>query len=254
MFANDIFKRFQDRIKAFGRRFQSQFQLRSFLIILLMGALLIVGHWIGRNSSPVVETEQPETKVDLSLEIAEVVRNELQRLLDTEYSWIVERSVLSTKVTPPEPERPNPTVHRNDYLENEVTEPEVEEVLSISFEKILWPANAEIVTVFGWQRHPVFNDWRFHGGIELFADSNKDVRTVLPGRVKSLETTSDGIELVIEHGSGWDTVYRAVENVNVNVGDKVNQNQVIAKVGSNSKFFFALHHENTPVDPTRYMN
>ena len=59
---------------------------------------------------------------------------------------------------------------------------------------MIWPTQGQVKVGYGWVRHPVYRDWRFHPGIELSTPMNAPVSghgwTV--ERIQSERTRVDG--------------------------------------------------------------
>lgn len=220
-------------------------------IAVIFIAIALVGTWVGGYYffSQDVAVSQPAQLPD---DFSKVVRKELQDILESDYYWVLEQPAepvihslkqVDLPVDPlPDPQLPRPEV-----------EP-VEETLSVSFERILWPVKGNIATDYGWQRHPIYQDWRFNAGIEITTNPEEDVRSVLQGRVESILPTTDGFELVIEHGSGWQSLYRGIQTISVVTGEMVKQNQAIATASQKGEMFFALIYNEEPIDPLQYMS
>lgn len=230
--------------------------LRTVIVLALMalasGWLItnyLLPYWTARwaeqiPASPTVDCTQ----------LAAAVRRELQSLMETEYAWLLELPKTQLALGPQielslEP-RPDPDQMRPDSL------PQADaavEVWAAAFEQILWPIKGEVVTGYGWYRHPVYQDWRFHAGLEFAAAGAEQIRSVLKGRVESITPAEDGFEVVVNHGSGWQTVYSGLRSVAVKIGDIVEQNQMLAHAGDDGRIFFALVYEDTPVNPMQFM-
>ncbi len=236
-----------------------------FRISVVLIFLVIVSAWVGGTFLFPVKSDPPQPVVSIPDNFRELVSKELDALLAAKYPWVLEEleveqvsvgpkdiqdlQPVSPLVDPkPEPTSPKPGTVPEDTLDRLE-----EEVLSISFDRLLWPVKAEVTTSYGWYRHPVYKDWRFNGGVALQTATNDGIRSVLPGRVETVKPGGQGYEIVIEHGSGWHTVYRDIQNVSVVPGENVNQNQIIADAGTHGNLFFALHYDRLPVDPFQYL-
>ncbi len=131
-----------------------------------------------------------------------------------------------------------------------------EEVQKNSNEKFIIPLdNYEISKKFDYFSTPN------HTGIDLKADSNSEIRSVASGKViYSGFKGSYGNFIIIEHENGLQTRYAHCAELLKNVGDTVNQGDVIALVGSTGESTGAhLHFEvadntNTQVNPELYIN
>ena len=77
--------------------------------------------------------------------------------------------------------------------------------------------------------------WQTHTGIDYSASVGESVKCVYEGVV--LEVTSDmlkGNVVKVDHGDGLVTVYGALDEVSVKVGDKLNQGDEVGKAGSSA--------------------
>ena len=77
--------------------------------------------------------------------------------------------------------------------------------------------------------------WQTHTGIDYSASVGESVKCVYEGVV--LEVTSDmlkGNVVKVDHGDGLVTVYGALDEVTVKVGDKLNQGDEVGKAGSSA--------------------
>lgn len=91
---------------------------------------------------------------------------------------------------------------------------------------------AEITDPFGWRFHPMTDRLDFHYGIDLAAEQGTPVCAVLGGTVTVSEKhESYGKYLVIEHGSGFSTLYAHCSRLLADEGDHVRAGQQIAGVG-----------------------
>ncbi len=72
-------------------------------------------------------------------------------------------------------------------------------------------------------------------GVDIAADLDTDVVAVLDGEVKDIsQDTQDGVKVVLYHSqNGLRTVYSNLsKDLNLNVGDKIKQGDVVGKVGA----------------------
>jgi len=100
-----------------------------------------------------------------------------------------------------------------------------------------------------------------HIGIDISAPTGTPVKAPADGVVMFAGWTVDGGNiLIIEHGFGFQTIYKHNERNLVQRMDKVSQGQIIALVGNTGKISSGphLHYEvwknGQPVDPAGYMN
>lgn len=77
--------------------------------------------------------------------------------------------------------------------------------------------------------------WQTHTGIDYSASLGESVKCVYEGTV--LEVSSDMLQgnvVKVDHGDGLVTVYGALDEVSVKVGDKLNQGDEVGKAGSSA--------------------
>lgn len=100
-------------------------------------------------------------------------------------------------------------------------------------EKMLMPVQGRIISEFGWRRHPVFADWRYHTGIDIGVADGTPVKAALSGKVLEVGTDRElGLYVLIEHRGDMCTKYGHLGSSSVSPGDQVAQGQSIARTGS----------------------
>lgn len=111
--------------------------------------------------------------------------------------------------------------------------------------KLPWPSRGSVVTSFGQQRNPQLNTVTENPGIDIRTTPDAEVRAVLDGLVTTITYLRGyGTIIIIDHGLGLYTVYALFGDVLVSEGQYVDQEHVIARVGSsNSLEDFRLHFE-----------
>lgn len=101
-------------------------------------------------------------------------------------------------------------------------------------QKAQWPLKGDISRDFGWQLHPVFNDWRYHPGLDISAADGTFVRAALSGRITDIYTDhKTGLTVVIVTGK-YTIGYGSLDTINVSLkkGSYVNQGDQIGTVGA----------------------
>lgn len=95
------------------------------------------------------------------------------------------------------------------------------------------PVDGVVSSKFGMRKHPLYGDRRFHYGIDIAAPVGTEVYPYQGGKVVfSGEQAGYGKSIVIDHGNGYVTTY-AHNRINlVKAGDLVDEDTVIAEVGS----------------------
>ncbi len=93
------------------------------------------------------------------------------------------------------------------------------------------PLSGEISLAYGWQFYPLFNDWRYHTGIDIAAAPGQSVTAVLSGTVvTSGEAKQTGLTVVISSGHRQ-IIYGCLSRTTLSVGQKVAQGEVIGFTG-----------------------
>lgn len=216
---------------------------RRLLITIVAGLSLILGLGIGMYRNWPVEEQPPVVNTVSQEELESAILAQVQTVIGDLYPWVLDGPVQLVMVEPPPNPQPNPTESR----------PQPELASAVSFEHLIWPVQGEVNTPFGWYRHPVYGDWRFNAGLE-FQTTSEQVRTVLAGTVRSVTSTDVDTELVIDHGSGWTSIYRSIRGINVVPGERVQQNQTIALPEGTGLVYFGLTHNNEPVNPQAFLH
>ena len=99
-----------------------------------------------------------------------------------------------------------------------------------------------------------------HKGIDIAKDLGASVNASLDGTVIKAGYNNGGYGnlIVIQHGNNMKTYYAHLNEIYVNVGDKVKKDDVIGVVGSTGNstgphLHFELRIDNQPVDPIKYI-
>ncbi len=104
---------------------------------------------------------------------------------------------------------------------------------SSATETLVLPVQGRIVSGFGWRKHPVYEDWRYHTGIDIGAPEGSPVRAALSGKVVEVGVDRElGLYVSIEHAGDLRTKYGHLGQASVSPGDAVRQGQQIGKTGS----------------------
>ena len=106
------------------------------------------------------------------------------------------------------------------------------------------------------------NQWRTHNGVDFVCEKGVAVVAIYDGTVTNVEaTTLEGTVVEIDHGNGLVAIYKGLENVVLNKGDKVTLGQKIGEIGSmmtESLDGYHLHLEMTLngkfVNPMDYLS
>ncbi len=134
-------------------------------------------------------------------------------------------------------------------------EKSVEKMTDGKDNNIKLPVYGNITSRFGVRKHPVFGGYHFHKGIDIAVPEGTDIYPIKGGKVvHSSFDKGYGYNVIIEHENGIKTRY-AHNMVNlVKVGDVVDKNTVIGKVGSTGittgpHLHFEVLKNDEPIDP-----
>jgi len=241
-----------------------ELETRSFIIsyrrlkvLLVLAGVLLVGYALTlaflfpimtqAARVPALEAELRQ----LDSERAEVARlGELLSELEVQYETV--RQMLGadapapgqdTPVLPPlrgDTNRPNPATQRGD---------------SVAAALITqWPlATAGFIT------RNLSNGGLQHPGLDIATSRNAQIRAAGPGRVRAAGVDDVyGQYVVLDHGSGVESVYGHASRLLVTAGEQVERGQVIALTGSTGRstgphLHFEVRIGGRPVDPLRFV-
>jgi murein DD-endopeptidase MepM/ murein hydrolase activator NlpD len=117
-----------------------------------------------------------------------------------------------------------------------------------------WPVLGELTQQFGPQAGGAF-----HHGLDIADNAGTPIRAAQRGLVISSGWLPVyGYVVIIDHGSGFRTLYAHLHDFAVRAGDLVRQGQVIAHVGSTGNatgphLHFEVRHGNRSVNPMPYL-
>lgn len=126
--------------------------------------------------------------------------------------------------------------------------------------KLIKPINGNIVSEFGTKVDPQSGKEIKNDGIDISVTSDEPVEAVLDGDVMIADDSNPdlGKVVVIRHEGDVRSVYAHLSEIDVNVGDKVLQRQIIGRIGSekskNTTLHFEIWENGKPVDPQSKIN
>ena len=116
------------------------------------------------------------------------------------------------------------------------------------------PTNGVVTSRFGTR-------WgRMHEGIDIGAPIGTAIRAADAGVVTSSKYISGyGYTVILDHGNGIKTLYGHASELLVVVGQTVNKNELIARVGTSGSttgpcLHFEVRRNGEPIDPMPYLN
>ena len=125
--------------------------------------------------------------------------------------------------------------------------------------RLPWPVQGQVLTRFGMQRHPQFGTMVFRRGIDIGARAGEVVHAVSNGEVVYADWYKGyGKLIILNHGSGFHTLYGNLSRVDIKKGELVDQNQVIGQAGDTgstkgSKLYFELRRNGEAQDPLLWL-
>jgi murein DD-endopeptidase MepM/ murein hydrolase activator NlpD len=124
----------------------------------------------------------------------------------------------------------------------------------------IWPVRGEVTAGFGERTDPFSGEDAFHPGIDIAAPYGTAVEASADGVVVQAGPGEPGFgnEIVIDHGSGIETLYCHLSKIEVVEGQHVRQGQLIGAVGMSGRTTGPhLHYEvlvdQTPVNPESFL-
>lgn len=120
---------------------------------------------------------------------------------------------------------------------------------------LAWPLLGELTQQFGPQ-----TNGEFHHGLDIAGGTGVPIRAAQRGLVISSGWLPIyGFAVIIDHGSGFRTLYAHLHDFAVRAGDMVQQGQVIAHVGSTGNatgphLHFEVRYDNRSVNPLPYLS
>lgn len=126
---------------------------------------------------------------------------------------------------------------------------------SRSSSKFSWPVQGKVLSAYGAKNNGLFND-----GINIAAAKGTAVKAAENGVVAYAgnEIKGMGNLIIVQHDSGWMTVYAHMDSMNVKRGTKVSVGQKIGTVGETGKvdspqLHFEIRKGTKAYNPTSYL-
>ncbi|QEK11921.1 M23 family metallopeptidase [Crassaminicella thermophila] len=122
------------------------------------------------------------------------------------------------------------------------------------------PASGKITSKFGYRISPITNRIQFHKGIDIANKEGTNIIAAGTGIVTFSGWNSGyGKTIIISHGYGYRSVYAHNKKNLVNVGQKVQKGDIIAKMGSTGRstgphVHFEIHYKGKQIDPLTILN
>jgi septal ring factor EnvC (AmiA/AmiB activator) len=125
--------------------------------------------------------------------------------------------------------------------------------------RLPWPVNGKVVIPFGEYKDPAFKITVFKNGIELKPNRGEKPKAIAGGRVVYADWFKGyGLLLIIDHGSGYHSLYGNLSEIFLNTGDILIGGTVVGKIGMSRlldypSLYFEIRHKGKPVDPAQWL-
>ena len=138
----------------------------------------------------------------------------------------------------------------------------VDTSLNFFKDKFIYPIEKYIITgVYGSQRILNGKPRRPHYGIDFHAPEGTPVKAMMDGKVTLVENDMyfTGGTIIFDHGHGISTLYMHMKDINVKVGQKIRQGQIVGTLGQSGRatgphLDIRLNWFNVKLDPATILN
>lgn len=126
---------------------------------------------------------------------------------------------------------------------------------------VIWPIKGyrPLTSSYGYRKDPFTGRTAFHNGLDIAAPHGTYIYAAASGTVtRASRYDTYGECVIIDHGGGMITLYAHCSGYNVKVGQKVEQGDVIAFVGSTGRstgnhLHFVVRVNGQYMDPNKYL-
>ncbi len=125
--------------------------------------------------------------------------------------------------------------------------------------RLPWPLKGRVSIPFGEYKDPEFKIKVFKNGIEIKPYRGEKPKAVAGGRVVYADWFKGyGLLLIIDHGSGYHSLYGNLSEIFLNTGDIIIGGTVVGKTGKSkllnySTLYFEIRHKGKPVNPAQWL-
>jgi len=124
----------------------------------------------------------------------------------------------------------------------------------------IYPARGRITSRFGMRKDPFTGIRRFHNGVDIANNTGTPVLAAMSGQVAMVGYNANfGKYIIVRHEDGFQTLYGHLSVFQVNKNERVNQGQLLGKIGNSgystgSHLHFSIFLKGEPVDPFKYLH
>jgi len=121
------------------------------------------------------------------------------------------------------------------------------------------PVDADISESFGKVVDPDFGTTTFRSGVDFLAEAGTSVRCVAPGIIRFAGWFRGyGRIVIVDHGEGFHTIFGHLDEIEVDVGDKVRESEILGSVGETGSLggpslYFEVRRDGEAVDPEKWL-
>ena len=122
-----------------------------------------------------------------------------------------------------------------------------------------WPVKGELITSFGKYIDPDVDLAGFRNGIEIKAKSGDSAQAIAGGRVVYTDKFEGfGNMLIIDHGSGYHSLYRNLSDMSIEKGNLLVKGMNVGKVSESENsnvhaLYFEIRYKGKPIDPMDWL-
>jgi murein hydrolase activator len=122
-----------------------------------------------------------------------------------------------------------------------------------------WPADGQVISFFGRQKHPTFNTYVQRKGIEIRTSEGSFIHAVMPGTVVYADWLKGyGLVIIVDHANGFFSLYAHASRILAKVGEQVNAGHPIGETGDTgmigeNTLYFELREGAEAVDPLLWL-
>jgi murein hydrolase activator len=121
-----------------------------------------------------------------------------------------------------------------------------------------WPAEGPVRAGFGRRKHPRFDTYTLHNGIEIACPIDEPVHVVHEGTVVFADRFRGyGLMAVVDHGGKHHSLYAHLSELRVHAGDKVAAGDVVGLSGQGGLespgLYFEMRYQGRPEDPLDWL-
>lgn len=144
-------------------------------------------------------------------------------------------------------------------LETQIRQYQNERHAALGTGNYIWPVPGDVIQHFGWRIHPILRKRKFHSGIDIVAPQGTVISASDSGVVISCGRNGGyGKMILLDHGSGFATLYAHCSLLLVDKGQSVTKGQEIAKVGTTGlstgpHLHFEVRKEGVPINPLSFL-